>query len=214
MIHPDTELRFINEKIGYGIFAKKDMPKGTIVYVKDEFEVVLSPKKFKKLDQLHQEIAEKFSYIDNDGMRIISWDHAKYVNHRCECNTISTGYGFEIAIQDIYAHEEITDEYGLFNIQQEMYIDCGCSSCRKILSPKDIDTYHSLWDSWVIESLKQVENVPQPLWDVMDIKTRSNLMDYLSGKSDYLSVLNLKCSYPKKTKPCSTVLKLNKEIAA
>ena len=30
MIHPDTELRFINNVVGYGVVAKKLIPKGTI----------------------------------------------------------------------------------------------------------------------------------------------------------------------------------------
>ncbi|MHC5084588.1 MAG: SET domain-containing protein, partial [Planctomycetota bacterium] len=34
MIHPDTELRKVNETIGYGVFATRHIPKGTILYVK------------------------------------------------------------------------------------------------------------------------------------------------------------------------------------
>ena len=33
MIHPDTELRHVNEKIGYGVFATKPIHKGTISWV-------------------------------------------------------------------------------------------------------------------------------------------------------------------------------------
>ena len=38
MIHPNTRLGFVNEEIGYGVFATALIPKGTIVYVKDDLE--------------------------------------------------------------------------------------------------------------------------------------------------------------------------------
>ena len=136
MIHHKTELQFINPHIGYGIFATENIPMGTIVYIKDHFEVEISPRQFSKLDSIHQAIAEKYSYIDPRGVRIISWDNAKYVNHRCEPSTMSTGYGFEIAIRDIARGEEITDEYGMFNIPYEFNVDCGCTNCRKVLKPE------------------------------------------------------------------------------
>jgi hypothetical protein len=36
MIHPWTELRFINDSIGYGVFATQFIPKGTIVWALDD----------------------------------------------------------------------------------------------------------------------------------------------------------------------------------
>lgn len=38
MIHPDTELRFINEKIGYGVVALKLIPRGTITWALDKLD--------------------------------------------------------------------------------------------------------------------------------------------------------------------------------
>lgn len=35
MIHPDTELRFINPEIGYGVFATQFIPRGTITWVRE-----------------------------------------------------------------------------------------------------------------------------------------------------------------------------------
>ena len=32
MIHPDTELRFISPEIGFGVFATKLIPQGTITW--------------------------------------------------------------------------------------------------------------------------------------------------------------------------------------
>lgn len=192
MIHPDTELRFVNSEIGYGIFATSFIAKGTIVYVKDDLEIEVSESKFNAMDQRHKDIVEKYSYTDERGVRILSWDHAKYINHSCDCNTMSTGYGFEIAIRDIAQGEEITDEYGLFNITEPVAINCQCTDCRKMLLPTDIDRYYRSWDILVQEAVEYIYHVEQPLWDVMDAQTKSEIIQYLASQSDYRSVLNLK----------------------
>jgi len=188
MIHPDTELRLVSEAIGYGVFATQAIPRGTVTYVKDGLEIELTPRQFERLDEAHRQIVDKYSYIDPRGKRIVSWDHAKYVNHRCECNTISTGYGFEIAIRDIAAGEEITDEYGLFNLQAPMAVDCGCSNCRKLLHPSDPEQLAPTWDKWVIAALARLQQVEQPLWHLVDRRTRKAVQDYLSGSKPYRSV--------------------------
>ena len=135
MIHPNTELKLINEHIGYGVFATADIPEGTIVYVKDSLELIVSPTDYLMHSEAMKDVIEKYSYIDEKGNRIISWDFAKYVNHCCNCNTISTGYGFEMAIRDIQKGEQITDEYGIFNLEKEMVLVCGQENCRKKTPP-------------------------------------------------------------------------------
>lgn len=192
MIHPDTEVKYVNDVIGYGVFATAFIPEGTILYVKDPLEIEVTKSRFKKLDRKHQEIVEKYSYIDERGVRILSWDHAKYMNHSCDCNSISTGYGFEIAITDIHKGEEITDEYGLFNIPEPVDINCQCTNCRKQLLPDDIDQYHDIWDSRVRHALEHINLVSQPLWDVLEESTRSQVMNYVSGGAEYRSVRYLK----------------------
>ncbi|MBI5450011.1 MAG: SET domain-containing protein [Gammaproteobacteria bacterium] len=200
MIHPNTELRFVSPEIGYGIFATARIPKGTIVYVKDQLEIELTPRQYTRLDVAHRRLADKFSYIDQRGVRIISWDHAKYVNHNCDCNTMSTGYGFEIALRDIEAGDEVTDEYGLFNIPVELQISCGCFNCRQVLRPDDIDNYHQIWDTMIVSALQEAQEVHQPLWELLDAATRDGVLDYLAGREDYRSVLTLKGKTPGKVR--------------
>ena len=182
MIHPHTEVRFVNPTIGYGVFATQDIPFGTIVYVKDRLEIELSQAAFNTLDENHKAIAEKYSYIDENGIRILSWDHAKYVNHRCDCNTISTGYGFEIAIRNIGKGEEMCDDYGLFNLEDTIPIACGCVHCRKALRPDDIENYHQAWDQKIMPALGKITDVHQPLMKYMDDNTRNRLRAYLCGE--------------------------------
>ena len=194
MIHPDTELRFVNDEIGYGIFATASIPKGTIVYVKDCLEIEVTEEKYKDMDVVCQGIVEKYSYIDERGIRIVSWDNAKYVNHSCNCNSMSTGYGFEIAIRHIEKGEEITDEYGLFNSPFPIEVNCGCSGCRKTVHNTDIDRFYKDWDQRIKEAFRSLNEVPQPLLPLMDSESVSELLDYLSGGSSYRSVRRLKYS--------------------
>jgi hypothetical protein len=54
MIHPDTELQFINDKIGYGVVATKLIPKGTITWALDKLDRIFSPEEVRKLDPPYQ----------------------------------------------------------------------------------------------------------------------------------------------------------------
>jgi len=56
MTHPKTKLRFVNDDIGYGVFATELIPKGEILYVKDELEIKVSKTKFKNMDKTHKAI--------------------------------------------------------------------------------------------------------------------------------------------------------------
>lgn len=191
LIHPRTELRFVDPVIGHGVFATAPIPKGTITYVKDPLEIEVSSEMFVTLPPLLREITDRYSYIDNRGLRIMSWDHGRFVNHRCDCNTMSTGYGFEIAVRDIRPGEEITDEYGMFNIPVDMSVACGCRRCRKVVTPGDLAKYHAAWDRRIRPALRAVLEVPQPLWELLDQDIRLELGAYLQGRSRYRSVLEL-----------------------
>jgi hypothetical protein len=192
MIHPSTELRHINDTIGYGVFATAFIPEGTIVYVKDGLEHVISEAEYEQHLPEMQEAIEKFSYIDENGNRILSWDFAKYVNHCCNFNTISTGYGFEIAVRDIHPGEEITDEYGIFNLESEMFLSCTHGICRGILKPGDFDKYYPKWDNIIKKSLSKMMSVEQPLMVFVDKETQKALHAYIQNPSTYKSVYNLR----------------------
>jgi SET domain-containing protein len=191
MIHPHTEIRHISDLIGYGVFATRFIPKGTITYIKDPLEIDISPDMYASLPTDVQVQAEKYSFIDERGHRIMSWDFAKFVNHCCDCNTMSTGYGFEVAIRDIQAGEELTDEYGLFNLEHEFPITCTKSGCRMKLTPADISIYADKWDVQLKEALMSFRNVAQPLGHLMDTDTAQRLQRFWKDASQYVSVRNL-----------------------
>ena len=192
MIHPHTELKLVNPKIGFGVFATEFIPAGTIVYVLDKLEVVIPVLDPLIKDDTYGNIIKHYSYTDEYGNRIISWDIAKYVNHCCNFNTISTGYGFEIAIRDILPNEEITDEYGLFNIEEEMELTCKYVNCRKQLLFTDIDKYHLEWDQLIKSNLKNYTKLKQPLLPFVDKQIKKELDKYLKTGENYKSVYNLK----------------------
>ena len=191
MLHPDTETRWISPTIGRGVFATRHIPKGTLTYVTDPLEVRLTPRAFDRLPPESRAAAEKYSYIDTRGIRIISWDDAKYVNHRCDCNTITTAYGFELALRDIQPGEEITDEYALFSEPDGMPLACGCVNCRGEIREDDILTYHAIWDGWILGALAELPKVRQPLWELVDARTRRQLDRFYAGRAKYRSVLEL-----------------------
>jgi uncharacterized protein len=194
MIHPDIELRYINDAIGYGVFAKKFIPEGTITYIKDSLEIEVAPEDFQKHPPVMQQAIDKYSYIDERGYRIVSWDIAKYVNHCCQCNTMSTGYGFEFAIRDIQAGEQITDEYGIFNLEREMPVFCDNSKCRKLIRPDDFDRLYPQWDAQIKKALASFRQVAQPLLPMMEQDTYQQLLNYFEDAHQYRSVYTLKHS--------------------
>ncbi len=199
MIHPCTRLQYINDEIGYGVFATELIPMGSITYVKDSLELEIAPQDFHKYSRELQDTIEKYSYIDPEGVRVVSWDFAKYVNHCCNCNTMSTGYGFEIALRDIQPGEEITDEYGLFNMTQPMELTCRFESCRKKVSAQDVDSLYEKWDTQLMPAILKIKDVAQPLLPLLDQATKAQILDFLTDQSKYKSVRGLQQKAPTKT---------------
>jgi hypothetical protein len=188
MLHPHTELRLVNNRKGRGVFATEAIPMGTLTYVIDALEILIAPNDARLSDDRYSALIEKFSFIDGDGTRIFSWDHAKYVNHCCQCNTLSTGYGFEIAIRDIAKGEEITDEYGMFNLGYDIKLDCDRFPCRGWATGQDLSKYHEQWDEAVKIALRNFHSVHQPLGMYVDDETLRQLNEYLKFGTNYQSV--------------------------
>ena len=173
MIHPATELRYISPSIGFGVFATTFIPQGTIVYVQDALEIVLPADHPLLTADIYQPILDKYSTVEKDGSRLLSWDIARYVNHSCQSNALSTGYGFEIAVRDIQPGEEITDDYGQFNLPYDMPCACGHAACRGSIRPSDFTALVHQWDAQLSAALCQLNNLEQPLWRYLDEETQT-----------------------------------------
>lgn len=192
MIHPHTELRFVSPQIGHGIFATKFIPKGTITYVEDPLEIHIPPDSPLWKNPMLGNLLKIYSTLKDDGTYELSWDYAKHMNHCCHYNTITTGWGFEIAVHDIEAGEQIRDDYGMFNVDYDMELICDFPDCRKRIRTADFDKYASQWEADARDALTLASQVPQPLLEVMDEQTRLELERYLQTGEGYKSVINLK----------------------
>jgi len=188
MIHPDTKLQWINSQIGYGVFATAVIPQGTVVYVQDPLEIVIKDDSPLLHDPNCLSHIEKYAYFDEDGSRVISWDIAKYVNHCCHSNTLSTGYGFEIAVRDIQPGEEITDEYALFTIGLTFPLVCHYSDCRRVFKSEDRLEYGHSWDEQIQTALRRFPMVPQPLGPMISADIIDKVSTFINTGAAYKPV--------------------------
>ena len=163
MIHPHTELRYINEQIGFGVFATQFIPKGTITWALDELDHILEADYLDTVDKYKGEVIKKYAYRNQDGKFVLCWDLGKYVNHSFHANCMGTAYEFEIAIRDIYPGEQLTDDYGTLNIDEPFECILEEGTERRVVYPDDLLTYYEEWDQQVLSALKHFFEVEQQL---------------------------------------------------
>jgi hypothetical protein len=194
MIHPHTELRFISDEIGFGVVATKFIPKGTITWVLDKFDREFTPKAFLEFDKPYQDILDFYAYRNASGNYILCWDHARFVNHSFNSNCLTTAYDFEIAIRDIQPGEQLTDDYGYLNIEVPFKpIDEGTR--RRIVYPDDTLRYHKVWDKKIASVFPLIEQLDQPLSNVISKETWNVIRDVNEGSRVLDSIINTYC-YP------------------
>lgn len=193
MMHPNCEVRTVNDQVGVGVFATAFIPAGTVVYVEDPLDIVIPTDSPLLQNPLLRPAIDKYAILEPGQRRIIGWDAAKYVNHCCHANMISTGYGFEVALRDIQPGEEMRDEYAIFNLGWTMELNCHqTEGCRGVLRPDDFERYCPVWDAQIQAVLRRVMDVPQPLWSLLDAETREAVRGYANTGEGYRSVAALK----------------------
>jgi uncharacterized protein len=168
MLHPSTELRYIDEQIGFGVFATKFIPKGTIVWALDSFDQIIHPSILEKIDPDRKAIIHKYAYRNEKGHYILCWDLGRYVNHSFHANCMGTAYNCEVAIRDIYPGEQLTDDYGTLNVEEPFECLKEDGTNREIVFPDDLLKYYKQWDQQVIEALANFNDVEQPLLHLID----------------------------------------------
>ena len=167
MVHPDTELRYISADIGWGIFATKPLPRGTITWALDVLDQKFTPAEAAAMPAYARDLLYKYSYIDSHGRHILCWDHARFFNHSCAANCLSVGYDFELAIRDIAAGEELTDDYGTLNPGEPFPCLCASRDCRGHVLPDDMLRLGETWNTLAREAFFLIPGLPQPLWDIV-----------------------------------------------
>lgn len=196
MIHPHTTLGQISEKIGLGVLATRPIAVGTIVFVTDELDRVIPSQSSLLKDRRYSQYILKYSYREPNGDHVLSMDHAKYMNHSCDPNTLCTPWGFDIAVRDIPAGEELTCEYGLLNIESDMPCDCKVPLCRKVVCQNDIEGHYLKWDHILSAAFEEFSWNDQPLMALIDEGLRLRLTKDLRTGQGHRSVLELAMSLP------------------
>ncbi len=134
---------------GTGVFAKKDISKGTrvIEYVGEKITKKETERRSDIQFEMHEKnknngavyIFELNKKYDIDGN--VPWNPAKYINHSCDpnCETdIIKGKIYIIALRDITKGEEISYNYG-FDIDdfENHPCRCGAKNCVGYIIEED-----------------------------------------------------------------------------
>jgi hypothetical protein len=164
MMHPATELRFVNERIGYGVFARRPIPRGTITWTSDALDQSFTREGIRAMDPAYQAILEKYCFLTREDRYVLCWDIARFVNHSCEATCLAPGYDFELAVRDIGPGEELTDDYGSLNLEHEFECHCGSPRCRGRVRGDDLLRFADEWDERVRRAFALIGLVEQPLW--------------------------------------------------
>ena len=187
MIHPDSELRFVSPPIGYGLFATRLIPRGTITWVGDPLDQVLSPLQYEGLPPILRALANKYSYLNGRGARVLCWDHGRYVNHSCAATCLSPGFDLEVAVHDILPGEQITDDYGTLNLEEDFPCLCGAPDCRGVVRPDDPVRFAAAWDALTSAAFPLIPTLHQPLWEL--VAEKEEIAQVLAGTQKLPSVL-------------------------
>lgn len=195
MIYPKTEIKFINEAIGFGVVATEFIPAGTITWVLDKLDRQFSPEEFDNMDTLYQNILDIYTFRHSNGNFVLCWDNARFVNHSFKSNCLTTAYDFEIAIRDIQVGEQLTDDYGYLNITQP-FLATEEDTERKIVYPDDLLRYYQVWDEQLRSVFHRIPSLPQALKDILPNKIWEEIEAVVAGKKEMESIL--KNYYPQK----------------
>lgn len=197
MMHPDTELRFINDSIGYGVFATRLIPKGSITWILDDRDQMFDESHLVSLDTVQRDHLIKYSYRDEQGLYILCWDIARYVNHSFNSSCIATPYKFELAAWDIHPGDELTDDYGYFNLDKPFDCVPEPGSTRTKVMPDDILHHYPEWDCKAAEAMRWFNQVEQPLKHLIDHKFMAKVTAIARGDAKMDSILT--CYYDRTT---------------
>lgn len=131
MIHPHTRVQRRSAEVGAGVFATHPLPKGTLVWVKDPLDKIITMAEYQRLARVYVELLHRTGVFVR-GEIWHTWDHARLMNHSCDPNCGGTARGFEVALRDIAAGEELTNDYAEFAMPGEPQFPCCCGApiCR------------------------------------------------------------------------------------
>lgn len=210
MMHPHTRVQPISEQIGVGVVATRFIPAGTAVYQTDALDIRIAPDDPRLLDPAMAEHIETYTYLDPDGTRVMCWDIGKYVNHSCEPNTLTSGYGFQVALRDLEPGEEILDDYGIYTDTFGPLL-CNEPTCRGHIYSSDFLNLVPTWDAKLKPVLKRFFDVEQPLMHLIDADDLAELHRFVKTGKGYHSIARARNedTLPAQKTPAKSRLNLN-----
>ena len=134
---PKTEIKESTIK-GKGLFAKEDIKKGEIVFIKSGHIVG-----YEEMKKVEEELGEYCLQIDDDfylcpRTKEEVEDTAIFINHSCEPNIGPDGQITFVALRDIKAGEELCYDYAMTTARNyKLGCNCGSKNCRKIITGND-----------------------------------------------------------------------------
>jgi len=164
MIHPDTGMVFVSDEIGLGVVATASLPRGTIVWAQDRFDVEIPLQTYRELDAAHRAVVDRYAHLDAGKNRILCWDAGRYVNHDCRPSLRGVGSTMMIATRDLAPGDAITCDYAECNLDETLRCSCGAPTCREYIRREDLVTFAPAWDEEVRFLCQAARQVPQPLW--------------------------------------------------
>lgn len=189
MMHPDTELRFVSEEIGLGVFATKLIPKGTIVWALDDLDIFLDEEYIESLDINRKEYIYKYAYMNDEGEYVLCWDHARYINHSFHPNCVATAYEFELAAKDILPGEQITCDYATLGLDEPFECVPEEGTFRTKVMPDDYLYFYQEWDEMAREAFKHFQSVAQPLGHLIREEFIEKVQAIIEGREEMDSFL-------------------------
>jgi uncharacterized protein len=142
-LNPELEVRESIIK-GKGVFAKKNIPKGTRLAIFGGTLMLIDEIKNlpEHLKKYTMQIEERF--VLGPPQNATEPDETDYFNHSCEPNSGFEGQMFLVAMRDIKENEEITFDYAMVvsesvgsDIVFEMECKCMSRNCRKRITEND-----------------------------------------------------------------------------
>jgi len=189
MLHPDTEVRWISKEIGCGVVATRAIPKGSITWVQDPLDRILSPAQVAALPGPCRETLYKYAYRNRHGEYVFCWDNTRFMNHSFTPNCITTAYSFELAVRDIAEGEELTNDYGSLNII-EPFQACDEGTERKVVYPDDLARHYQQWDQKLEGAFQQIHRVAQPLREILSAQQWETACHIAEQRAPMDSILN------------------------
>ncbi len=188
MIHPNTELKFINKEVGYGVVATEFIPAGTITWALDKLDREFTPLDFQSMEPIYQDILDTYTFRNNNGNFVLCWDNGRFVNHSFNSNCLTTAYDFEIAIRDIQPGEQLTDDYGYLNITQP-FRGINEGTRRKVVYPDDLLKYYKVWDKKLRNVFSKITTLEQPLKSLLSESVWNEVTEVGAGQKQMESIL-------------------------